>query len=46
MSAHEAGVAILPVLGNVLGCPVHFIVTAPAEEGHPQMLPHMAISRG
>ena len=44
--AHEASVAVLPVLGEILGCPVHFIVTAPTEEGYPQMLPRMAISCG
>ena len=44
--AHEAGVAVPPVLDEVLRHPVYFIITASAEEGDPQMLPCMAISGG
>ena len=31
--AHEAGAAVPPVLDEVLGCPVYFIITATTEEG-------------
>ena len=31
--AHEAGAAVPPVLDEVLGCPVYFIITTTAEEG-------------
>ena len=40
--AHEAGAAVPPVLDEVLGCPVYFIITTTAEEGDPKMLPRMA----
>ena len=41
--AHEAGAAVPPVLDEVLGHPVYFIITTTAEEGDPKMLPRMTI---